>query len=60
MFNSRLRELLTELSVELNTFFVESHLYFKGNKSAGIRARKSSLKLRKILLKFRLESLKNK
>lgn len=48
---------INQLMIEINTFFLEYNKYVHGNKIAGKRARKSSIKIEKLLLDYRLESL---
>ena len=48
---------INQLMIEINTFFLEYNKYVQGNKIAGKRARKASIKIEKLLLDYRLESL---
>ena len=48
---------ITVLTNYIDLFNKEYALYIQGNKSAGKRARKISLKIEKLLLQFRLESI---
>lgn len=48
---------ITTLLTYIDLFSKEYALYLRGNKSAGKRARKISLKIEKLLLQFRLESI---
>ena len=56
-----LKKLLDEIVVEMNTFKVNADaLVDKGNKAAGVRARKASLNLSKLFKTFRADSLSAK
>ena len=48
---------INQLMIEINTFFLEYNKYVHGNKIAGKRARKASIKIEKLLLDYTLESL---
>ena len=48
---------VNQLMIEINTFFLEYNKYVHGNKISGRRARKASIKIEKLLLDYRLESL---
>ena len=48
---------INQLMIEINTFFLEYNKYVHGNKIAGKIARKASVRIEKLLLDYRLESL---
>ncbi|EJL74356.1 histone H1 [Chryseobacterium populi] len=53
-----MKELVEKISVEYEAFKTDANLQGeKGNKSAGMRARKSSLSLEKLMKDFRKASL---
>lgn len=54
-----MKELLVEINAKMQTFRTESAKFAEeGNKSAGVRARKSTLALEKLFKQFRKESVK--
>ena len=50
---------LQDLDIKYKLFRTEYLKYKKGNKSAARRARKLSLQIEKLLLEYRIESIKN-
>ena len=53
-----MKDLIEKINTEIETFKTESELHIeKGNKTAGTRARKSSLELEKLLKEFRKASI---
>lgn len=53
-----MKDLIAKINTEIDTFKTESELHVeKGNKSAGTRARKSSLELEKLLKEYRKISI---
>ena len=53
-----MKDLFEKINTEIETFKTESELHIeKGNKTAGTRARKSSLELEKLLKEFRKASI---
>ena len=55
-----MEELLKKIEAEFNEFKQEANLLVvKGNKSAGTRSRKSSLRLADLLKQWRAESVNN-
>ncbi|PIF30170.1 histone H1-like protein Hc1 [Flavobacterium sp. 9] len=53
-----MKGLLAKISAKIDTFVTDSELHLeKGNKSAGIRARKASLELSKLFKDYRKASV---
>ena len=48
-----MKELLEQITAEIETFQKESHAHAEGNKAAGGRARKSTLELTKLFKEYR-------
>jgi len=48
-----MKELLEQISAEIETFQKESQAHAEGNKAAGGRARKSTLELAKLFKEYR-------
>lgn len=56
--NQKMKELVNKIKVEFEALTADANLQIeKGNKTAGTRARKSSLDLEKLLKEFRKASL---
>lgn len=52
-----MNELVEKINAQLDVFRAEADKCVKGNKAAGVRARKSSLELEKLLKEFRKASV---
>lgn len=54
-----MKELLVEINAKMQAFRVDADKFSEsGNKSAGVRARKTTLELEKLFKQFRKESVK--
>jgi hypothetical protein len=54
-----MRELVNKIDALMNDFRLNAEKNVMGNKSAGIRARKCSLEIEKLMKEYRKESVKN-
>lgn len=53
-----MEDLLKKIEAQMEQFRINANAHAKGNKAAGVRARKNSLDLAKLLKEYRAESIK--
>lgn len=53
-----MKELVENINARMEAFRVDADKFVNGNKAAGVRARKASLELEKLMKQFRKESVK--
>lgn len=52
-------DLLKKIEAQMEQFCINVNKHAKGNKAAGVRARKNSLEIAKLLKEYRAESIKH-